>query len=160
MPVIEPGQESAFVIAERRLNFKQFVMEQKAKGSPGMPKAVLHSHGHRDFYGPVVFEPGITRKGQWVLRDGANPTVLVYKNRDEAQNYANSLLPILREVGYFGSKVKVEKISIHYSFGHPISPLLDPTEFWEDDHRYIIRLKVQEHAKHRRLPSGGRRFFG
>ena len=143
MPVIEPGQESAFVIAERRLNFKQFVMEQKAKGSPGMPKAVLHSHGHRDFYGPVVFAPGITRKGQWVLRDGANPTVLVYKNRDEAQNYANSLLPILKNSGYINSKVRVQKISVHYSFPNVHSTLLDPDEIWEDDDRYLICLKVQ-----------------
>ena len=67
MPYINPGLEGAHIIEERRLNFEQFVIAQKGKGSPGMLNAALHSIGYRDSYGPVVFEPGITRRGQWVL---------------------------------------------------------------------------------------------
>ena len=143
MPIIDKGLEMPHVIEERRINFQQFVLEQSGKGSPGMPNAVLHSNGHRDFYGPAIFEPGITRGGRWVLPLMQNPTVLIYTNRDEARNYAKSLQPILRNNGFFNSTVRVQRISVHYVFANPHSSLLDPDEFWEDEDRYIIRLKVQ-----------------
>ena len=143
MPYMDSGLEMPHVIEERRLHFEQFVIEQKGKGNPGMPKAALHCIGHRDSYGPIIFEPGITRKGQWVLPQGQNPKVLIYKNRDEAENYAKSLLPILRNNGFFNSTVRVQRISVHYVFPNCHSSLLDPDESWEDEDRYIIRLKVQ-----------------
>ena len=143
MPYINPGLEGPHVIEERRLNFEQFVIDQKGKGSPGMLKAALHSVGHRDSYGPVVFEPGITRRGQWVLPMGKNGKVVIYMNREEAENYAKSLVPILRNNGYFFSKVWVEKISVHITMPNAHSAVIAPGEIWEDDDRFIIRMKVQ-----------------
>ena len=140
---MDPELEMLHVIEERRLNFEQFVLAQVAKGSPGMPKAALHSIGHRDSYGPVVFEPGITRQGMWVLPMGKNPRVLIYKNWEEARNYAKSLVPILRNNGYFSSKVWVERVSVHITFPNAHSAAIEPGGFYEDDDRYIIRMKVQ-----------------
>ena len=143
MPYMNPGLEGPHVIEERRLNFGQFAMEQKGKGNPGMPKAVLHSNGHRDYYGPVFFDPGITRRGQWVLPLSKNGTVVVYMNRDEAENYAKSLVPLLRNAGYFNSKAKVERISVRITIPNEHSPLIAPKDIYEDDNRFIIRLRVQ-----------------
>ena len=143
MPYMDKGLEMPHVIEERRLNFEQFVIDQKGKGSPGMPKAALHSIGHRDSYGPVVFEPGVTRWGQWVLPMSQNGKVVIYMNREEAETYAKSLLPILKNNGYFCSKVWVEKISVHITIPNAISPLIAPTDIYEDDDRYIIRMRVQ-----------------
>lgn len=143
MPYINPGLEGAHIIEERRLNFEQFVIAQKGKGSPGMLNAALHSIGYRDSYGPVVFEPGVTRRGQWVLPLGKNERVVIYTNREEAETYAKSLLPILKNNGYFFSKVWVEKISVHITIPNAYSAVVEPGNTWEDDNRYIIRLKVQ-----------------
>ena len=143
MPMMDKELEMPRVIEERRLNFGKFAKEQKDKGNPGMPKAVLHSTGYRDYYGPVVFEPGITRRGQWVLPMSRNGTVVIYTNRDEAEKYAKSLLPVLRSSGYFNSKVKVERISVHSTIPNEHSVLIAPRDIYEDDNRYIIRLRVQ-----------------
>ena len=143
MPYMDKGLEMPHVIEERRLNFEQFVMDQKAKGNPGMPNAALHSIGHRDSYGPIIFEPGYTRRGQWVLPLAKNPKVVVYMNREEAEAYAKSLLPIMKTVGYMYSKVWVEKISVHITVPNVHSALIDPGDIWEDDDRYVIRMRVQ-----------------
>ncbi len=143
MPYMDKGLEMPHVIEERRLNFEQFVQEQQAKGNPGMTNAALHCIGHRDSYGPVVFEPGITRRGQWVLPMSKNGKVVVYMNRDEADKYAKSLLPILKLYGYIYSKIWVEKVSVHITMPNPHSPLIAPGDIYEDDNRFIIRMKVQ-----------------
>ena len=143
MPYMDKGLEMPHVIEERRLNFEQFVQEQAGKGNPGVPKAALYCVGHRDSYGPVYFEPGITRRGQWVLSQGKNEKVVVYMNRDEAEKYAKSLLPILKLYGYIYSKVWVEKISVHITVPNAHSALIAPGDIYEDDNRYIIRLRVQ-----------------
>ncbi len=143
MPYINPGLEGPHVIEERRLNFEQFVIAQKGKGSPGLLKAALHSIGHRDSYGPVYFEPGVTRRGQWVLPMGKNPRVVIYMNREEAETYAKSLVPILKINGYMFSKVWVEKVSVHITMPNAHSAAIEAGNIWEDDDRYIIRLKVQ-----------------
>lgn len=143
MPYMDPGLEMPHVIEERRLHFGQFVIEQKGKGNPGMPNAALHCIGYRDSYGPIIFEPGITRKGQWVLPQGQNPRVLIYTNRDEAEAYAKSLLPILKLNGYIYSKVWVEKISVHITIPYAHFALANPSDIWEDDNRFVIRMKVQ-----------------
>ena len=143
MPNMDKELGRPHVVEERRLNFEQFVIEQKAGGKPGMPKAALHSIGHRDSYGPVIFEPGITRRGQWVLPQGQNQKVLVYTDRGEAEKYAKSLLPILKKNGYSYSKVWVEKISFHTTVPNAHSALIAPIDNYEDDDRYIIRMKVQ-----------------
>ena len=143
MPYMDKGLEMPHVIEERRLNFEQFVLDQVGKGSPGMPKAALHSIGHRDSYGPVYFEPGVIRRGQWVLPMSKNGKVVIYMNRDEAETYAKSLLPILKNNGYFFSKVWVEKVSVHITIPNAYSSIIAPGDIYEDDDRYIIRLKVQ-----------------
>ena len=142
MPYMDKGLEMPHVIEERRINFEQFVMDQRAKGNPGMANAVLHSVGHRDSYGPVVFEPGVTRKGRWVLPLDKNPKVVVYLNRDEAEAYAKSLMPILKLYGYIYSKVWVERISVHITEANKHSAMIAPKDIYEDDNRFIIRLKV------------------
>ena len=143
MPYINPGLEGPHVIEERRHNFEQFVIGQKSKGSKGIANGALHSNGFRDSYGPIVFEPGITRRGQWVMPADKNGSVVVYTKRDEAETYAQSLLPILKNNGYVYSKVWVEKISVHITMPHPHSPLIIPGDSWEDDDRYVIRMRVQ-----------------
>lgn len=143
MPYMNPGLEMPHVIEERRLNFQQFVTDQKGKGSLGMANAALHSTGFRDSYGPIVFEPGVTRRGQWVMPLAKNGSVVVYTKRDEAETYAQSLLPILRNIGYMYSKVWVEKITVHITMPNPHSPLIIPGDTWEDDDRFVIRMRVQ-----------------
>ena len=143
MPYMDKGLEMPHVIEERRLNFEQFVLDQVGKGNPGMPKAALHCVGHRDSYGPVYFEPGVTRRGQWVLPMSKNGKVVVYMNRDEAEKYAKSLLPILKINGYMFSKVWVEKVSVHITIPNAHSSIIAPGDIYEDDDRYIIRLRVQ-----------------
>lgn len=143
MPYMDPGLEMPHVIEERRLHFEQFVTEQKGKGNPGMRDAALHCNGYRDSYGPIIFEPGITRNGQWVLPMAQNSKVLIYKNRKEAEVYAKTLLPILKKGGYAFSKVWVEKISVHSTSPYPHSALFSPCDSWDDDDRYVIRMRVQ-----------------
>lgn len=142
MPYMNPGLETPHVIEERRHNFEVYVMEQKGKGSQGMADAALHSNGFRDSYGPIVFEPGITRRGQWVMPLNKNGSVVVYTKRDEAETYAQSLLPLLRNIGYMYSKVWVEKISVHITMPNPHSALITPGDMWEDDDRFVIRMRV------------------
>ena len=74
---------------------------------------------------------------------GKNERVVIYTNREEAETYAKSLLPILKNNGYFFSKVWVEKISVHITIPNAYSAVVEPGNTWEDDNRYIIRLKVQ-----------------
>ena len=143
MPYMNPGLMGSHVTEERRLNFEQFVIEQKSKGSPGMSNAALHNAGYRDSYGPVVFEPGVTRRGQWVMPMDRNGKVMIYKNRGEAETYAKSLVPILKNNGYAFSKVWVEKVSVHITMPNAHSAVIAPGNIWEDDDRFIIRMKVQ-----------------
>ena len=143
MPYMDNGLEMPHVIEERRLNFEQFVIAQKAKGSQGMVNAALHSNGHRDSYGPIIFKPGFTRRGQWVLPADKNPRVVVYTKWDEADTYARSLLPILQNNGFFYSKVWVEKITVHITIPYAHSALANPSDIWEDNDRYVIRMRVQ-----------------
>ena len=143
MPYMDKGLEMPHVIEERRLNFEQFVIDQKGKGSQGMVNAALHSNGFRDSYGPIIFEPGFTRRGQWVLPADKNPRVVIYTKWDEADTYARSLLPILKNNGYMYSKVWVEKITVHITIPYAHSALANPSDIWEDNDRYVIRMRVQ-----------------
>lgn len=142
MVYMEKELETAHVIEERRINFEQFIKDQAAKKNPGMIHAALHNQGFRDSFGPVVFDNEL-RKGLWVISDAGNDRVVIYTNRDEALAYAKSLVPIMKLYGYMFSKAWVQQVVVRHAFPHAYSGLMSPSELWEEDDRYIIRLRVQ-----------------
>ena len=142
MGLIDKELQRKHVMEERLLRFGEFVKEQKAKKSKGMAKACLQSEGYRDFYGKVVFGFGMHRS-LWILPEADNPKVLLYAKYDEAKEYAAKLQKLLRDNGYPFSKAWAEQVVVRSSQKHPYSQLVLPTDSYEKEDRFIIRMRVK-----------------
>ncbi len=142
MGLIDKELEQKHVKEERLMRFTEFVKEQKAKKSPGMDRACLHSEGYRDFYGKVVFDVGM-HNSLWVLPAGSNGKVLLYEKRSDAKAYAKTLQKILRDNGYPASRAWAEPVAVSSTKEHPYSKLALPTVTYEEKERYIIQMYIK-----------------
>ena len=142
MGLIDKELQLKHVKEERLLRFTEFVKEQKAKKSPGMARACLHSEGHRDFYGKVVFGTGM-HNSMWILPDKENPKVLLYEKQSDARDYAKTLQKVLRDNGYPFSQAWAEPVAVRSVKEHPYSKAILPTVTYESDSRYIIQMVVK-----------------
>ena len=143
MGVIDKELLLTHVVEERKLRFEEFVREQQSDGGKKLKDAALCSKGHRDFYGPITFQGGMMHRHLWVIPGDKIGDILIYKNRTQAEGYAKELLPILKNNGYGGSKVWVEKIAIRREKENPLSGLMSPKVSYEDEELYIIRMIVR-----------------
>ena len=134
---LEPAQ----FLQERKHNFELFVKEQSAKDKPVATDAALHNNGLRDSFGPVAFGKGL-HNGLWILAETGNDNLVVYADQSEAKDYAKALQPILKKGGFPYSRVWVEEIAVRHSAGNPLSGLIAPTETFEKERRFIIRMRV------------------
>ena len=142
MAVIDKEIKRKHASEERLLCFKEFVKEQKGKGSKGMNRACLQSEGYRDFYGEVVFGVGML-KSLWILPTEKNPKVLIFDKQSDAKEYAQKIQKILRENGYPFSKAWHEPVAVRTSKDHPYSKLVTTTSY-ESENRFIIMMRVRE----------------
>ena len=142
MGLIDKELQLKHVKEERLLRFTEFVKEQKAKKSPGMARACLHSEGHRDFYGKVVFGTGM-HNSLWILPASENPKALLYEKQSDAKSYAKTLQKVLRDNGYPFSKAWAEPVAVLSSKEHPYSKAVLPTITYESAPRYIIQMTVR-----------------
>ena len=142
MGLIDKELQLKHVKEERLMRFKEFVQEQKAKNSPGMARACLHSEGHRDFYGSVVFGTGM-HENLWILTGSENPKVLLYEKHSDAKAYAKTLQKVLRDNGYPYSKAWAEPVAVRSIKEHPYSKAVLPTITYESAPRYIIQMVVK-----------------
>ena len=142
MGLIDKELQLKHVKEERLLRFTEFVREQKTKNSPGMARACLHSEGHRDFYGKVVFGTGM-HGSLWILPDKENAKVLLYEKKADAVAYAKTLQKVLRDNGYPFSKAWAEPVAVQSTKDHPYSKAILPDITYESAPRYIIQMIVR-----------------
>lgn len=142
MGLIDKELQLKHVKEERLLCFEEFVKGQKAKNSPGMARACLHSEGHRDFYDKVVFATGM-HENLWIFSCSDNPKVLLYEKLADAKAYAKTLQKTLRDNGYPFSKAWAEPVAVRTITEHPYSKAVLPTITYESAPRYIIQMVVK-----------------
>lgn len=143
MGMIDKELLMTHVVEERKLRFEEFVKEQSASGGGKIKDAVLCSKGHRDFYGKLTFQRGVIHKALWVIPGDKLGDILIYKDRAMAEGYAKALLPLLKNNGFGGSKVWVERIAIRNEASNPLSGLMSPKVTYDDEDKYIIRMIVR-----------------
>ena len=140
--LLDEEQKKPHAAEERLMRFGEFVKEQKAKKSPGMPMACLQSEGYRDFYGKLVYGVGMHRH-MWLFSPSDNSKAVLYKERKEAAEYAKKLQKSLRDNGYPASRAWAEQVAVFKSEKHPYSGLIRPTVTIESEERYIIQMIVK-----------------
>lgn len=146
MRVIDSALQAPHVVETRRKAFEDFVREKNMGGyaGTGWTDAALCNVGYADYFGPVTFERGMYN-GCWIIPDGGdNGKVLIFPSRKDAQNYGNTLLPVLKSNGYANSKVYVQQVAFHSSSPRSFMGSLANSESYDDRNRFILRIKVRK----------------
>lgn len=146
MRVIDGGLQAPYVVEARRKAFEEFVKGKSTSGyrGSGRDTFALCNYGLSDYFGPVAYERGM-HHGYTIMTDGGdNDRVLLFLSRIEALDYGKTLLPILRNNGYFNSKIDAERVVLHSSFGNQYSGSMAHTHSYDEKERYVLRIWVRK----------------